>query len=155
MGDIHEGDHMDEQIIYDDSEVKKIGPDDFRRPNLFCTYGFLLMIIAEEIGDLSHGFFQYFDPWQINDTEVIRLMPVESAAVDQQDLFIPEQVKGELFIVCDIELLNINFGEDVKSSLWFDTTDPRDIGERFIDILPLFVNPSAGNDIVFHALASA
>ena len=81
MGDIHEGDHMDEQIIYDDSEVKKIGPDDFRRPNLFCTYGFLLMIIAEEIGDLSHGFFQYFDPWQINDTEVIRRSPVKASSM--------------------------------------------------------------------------
>ena len=57
MGDIHEGDHMDEQLIYDDSEVKKIGPDDFRRPNLFCTYGFLLMIIAEEIAHFFRGFF--------------------------------------------------------------------------------------------------
>ncbi len=49
----------------------------------------------------------------------------------------------------------INFREDVEGGLWLYAADPRDIDEGFVNKFPLFVDPSAGNDIVFHALMAA
>ena len=71
----------------------------------------LLFIVAEEISYFPHCLFEYLDSGQIDYAEVIRLFPVEAAAVDQEDLFIPQKIKGELFVVCDIELFNIDFGK--------------------------------------------
>ena len=74
----------------------------------------LLFIVAEEISYFPHCLFEYLDPGQIDYAEMIRLSPVETAAVDQEDLFIPEKIKGVLadMVACIKEL--VLDGKNVK-----------------------------------------
>ena len=83
---------------------------------------------------------------------MIRLFPVEAAAVDQKDLLIPEQIKGKLFVVCDIEPFYIDLREDVESGFWFYGADTGDIGQCLVNIISLFADASARFDIAAHAL---
>ena len=115
----------------------------------------VLPVIAEEVFHFFHGFSQHLDPWQIDDAEVIGLRPVESAAGDEEDLLFAEQVKGELLVVGDVELLRIHLREDVESRFWLHGADAGDIGERFVNVVTLFAHPSARRDIAAHALVSA
>src|SRR5699024_2310280 len=85
----------------------------------------------------------------------IRLFPVETASVDQEDFFITEKIKGELLIVCDIELFHIDLREDIESSFWLNGTDAGNIGQCFVNIVSLFSYTSARLDIAAHALMAA
>ena len=49
-----------------------------------------LAIMLEEVGEVRHGLAQHTHARQVDDAEVIRLRPVESAAVDEEDLLFPE-----------------------------------------------------------------
>ena len=42
-------------------------------------------------------------------------MPIEALTCDQQDLLFSEQVKGELLVVGDVELLGVDLGEDIEA----------------------------------------
>ena len=115
----------------------------------------MLFIVTEEISNLPCCLFQHLDPGQINHAEMIRLFPVETAAVDQENLFIPEKIKGKLFVVRNIEPFYIDLREDVESSFWFHSADAGDIGQCFVNIIPLFADASAWFDIAMHALMAA
>ena len=71
----------------------------------------LLVIILKEFGKLFYGFFQHLYPGKVDDTEMVGLLPVEALAGDQQQLFLPQKVKSELFIVGNIELFGIDLGK--------------------------------------------
>ena len=80
---------------------------------------------------------------------MIRLFPVKSAAVDDEDFLFSEQIQGKLFVIYDIELFRIQLGEDIKSRFGFYRGNSRNICKRFVDEFPLFVDTAAGNDIIF------
>ena len=82
------------------------------------------MIIAEEIRDACGRFLQYLHAGQINHPEMIRLLPVESASVDQQNSFIPQKIQGKLFIISNVEFLHIDLREEIKGSLGFTALMP-------------------------------
>ena len=55
---------------------------------------------------------------------MIRLFPVETAAVDQENLFIPEKIKGKLLVVRNIEPFYIDLREDVEGGFGFTALIP-------------------------------
>ena len=65
------------------------------------------MIIAEKISDFFHGLPQDFDAGQVDHAEVIRLFPVKTASMDEQDLFVPQKIQSESLIVGDVELFHV------------------------------------------------
>lgn len=77
-------------------------------------YPLRLVIMIEEVGEVFEGLFEYFHARQVHDTEVVGLSPVEAAATRDQDLLLVQQVKGELLVIGDVELLHIHLGEDVE-----------------------------------------
>ena len=60
-----------------------------------------------------------------------------------------------MFIVHDVELFRINFGENVKGCLWFYGTDSWDVCQRFVNKFTLFINSSTWHNIIFYALVTA
>ena len=86
---------------------------------------------------------------------MIRLSPVEAAAVDDQKFFVAQQIESKFFVVCDIELFRVNFREHVERSFWFDCGDTRNIAECFVNVFTLLVNSSARNDVVVDTLVAA
>ena len=86
---------------------------------------------------------------------MIRILPVKSTSMNDQDLFLTKQIQSKLFIICNVKLLCINLREDIKSSFWFHCTDTRDITQRIINKLSLFVNTSTRNDVIIDTLMTA
>lgn len=116
---------------------------------------FLLMIITEEVRHLLHRLFQDFNPRQIYHPEMIRLLPVESASMDEKNFFILQKIQCKLFIIGDIELFHIDLWKNIEGRLWFHCTDAGDIRQCFINIISLLPDSSARNHIALHALVSA
>ena len=118
--------------------------------------GFLLLsVIGKEIAKLYHGFVQHFNTGQIHDSEVIGLMPVEALAGDQQDLLIPQQVKGKLFVIGDIKLLCVDLGENIEAGLRLYSADTGDIIESLGDEFSLLIHTTTGNNVVLNTLITA
>lgn len=115
----------------------------------------LLMIVAEEICHFRCALFENFDTRQVYNAEVIGVIPVEAAAVNQEDFFVAEQIKGELFVVGDIEFLNIDTREHVECCLGLHTGNAGNVSQSIINKLSLFVNTSSGNDVIFNTLVTA
>ena len=65
------------------------------------------MIIAEKVRNACRRLFQHFHAGQIDHPEMIRLLPVESASVNQQNSFIPQKIQNELLIIRNVELLRL------------------------------------------------
>ena len=101
------------------------------------------------------GLIQHFDTGQIHDTEVVGLMPVKALTGDQQDLLFPQQVKGELLIIGDVETLGVDLGEDIEAGLGLHSADTGDVIKGLGDKLSLLIYTSAGNDVVLDALIAA
>ena len=69
---------------------------------------------------------------QENQAEVVGLMPVEGAAVAEENFLIFEQVKHELFVALDVELFGINFGEQVERAIGLFSGNAVDFVEHTI-----------------------
>ena len=65
---------------------------------------------------------------------MIGLLPVEAAAVDKQNLLFFQQVKRKLFVVCDVETLDIDLREDVERGIWLFGRDAGNVVERLVDV---------------------
>ena len=111
-----------------------------------------LSIITQEIRNFSHSFFQNFNSWQIYYPEMIRLFPVKSTSLYDQDLLILQQIQCKFFIIYNVELLYIDLREHIKCSLRFDGSDSRNVSQCLVNIFALFVNTSARNEVVVDAL---
>ena len=115
----------------------------------------MLMISAKEISQLLRGIFKNLDPGQIDNPEMVWLLPVEPSAVDDENLFLLEQIQGKFFIVRDVKLLDIYFGENVKCRLGLHCCDARDISESPVNVLSLLINSPSGTNLAVHALVAA
>lgn len=85
--------------------------------------------MIEEVGEVFEGLFEYFHARQVHDTEVVGLSPVEAAATRDQDLLLVQQVKGELLVIGDVELLYIHLGEDVERRTRLNYRDAVNLAE--------------------------
>ena len=56
--------------------------------------------------------------------------PVETAAVNSQNVFAAQEIEHHFFIVCDIELLDIYLGKCVKRALRLNARDAGDIRQH-------------------------
>ncbi len=57
-----------------------------------------------------------------------------------------QQVKRELLIIGDVELLHIDLGEDVERRLRLDRGDAGNLVERVVHELALLVDTAAGHE---------
>lgn len=86
---------------------------------------------------------------------MIRLSPVEAAAVDDQKFFVAQQIESKFSSFVILNFFVSIFGEHVERSFWFDCGDTRNIAECLVNVFALLVNPSARNDVVVDALVAA
>ena len=115
----------------------------------------LLSIILQEIPQFHRSILKHFHTRQINHSEMIRIFPVKSASMNDQNLLLTKQIKSKLLIICNVKFLCINFREDIKSSFWFYCTDTRDITQCVINKFSLFINTSTRNDVIIDTLMAA
>ena len=66
-----------------------------------------------------------------------------------------QQVKRELLIISDVELLHVELGEDVERGLRLDRGDAGNRVQRVVDVFALLVQTTAGHDVVVDALVAA
>ena len=50
---------------------------------------------------------------------MVRLLPVEASAMDEQDFFVAQKIEGKLFVVGDMELFDVELREHVKGCFRF------------------------------------
>jgi hypothetical protein len=83
-----------------------------------------LLIRVEEAAEAGDDVAQGATLGQERQTHVIRTLPVEGAAVHDQDVLGPEEVQHELLVVDDRVLLGIQTGEDVERTTGLVYRDP-------------------------------
>ena len=110
---------------------------------------------AGGIAGVIEGLFEYFHARQVHDTEVVGLSPVEAAAARDQDLLLVQQVKGELLVIGNVELLHIHLGEDVERRARLNHRDAVNLVECLIHKVALLVDTTARADIVVNRLMAA
>lgn len=113
------------------------------------------MIITQEISQLCCCCLEYLHIRKIYYSEVIRILPVKSRSTCDEDVLIPQKIKSELFIICDVELLLVKFREYVERCLRLNHTYSRYIAECFVYILPLIIDPSSRQEQLICTLISA
>ena len=115
----------------------------------------VLSIVGEEVTHFVNGLFQDLDSGQVDNAEMIRLMPVKALAADEQYLLFTQKIKSELLIIGDIELFGIQLGENVEAGLGFHGADAGNIVESLVDIFSLLIDSAAGGDVGFDTLIAA
>lgn len=65
--------------------------------------------MRQEVCEVLHRLVQDPHTRQVDNAEVIRLLPVEAAARDQ-DVLLVQEVEGKLLVVGDVELLDVELG---------------------------------------------
>ena len=108
--------------------------------------------MIEEVGEIFEGLFEHFHARQVHDTEVVGLSPVKAAAARDQDLLLVQQVKGELLVIGNVELLHIDLREDVERRTRLNHRDAVNLVERLIHKVALLVDTAAGADVVVDGL---
>ena len=91
-----------------------------------------------------HGGAELARLGQHDDAEVVGLGPVEAGAGDDQDFRLGQQIPGELLVVCDVEFLHIQLGEQIEGGNVLDIADALDLVQGLDGGLALLVEPSAG-----------
>ena len=66
-----------------------------------------------------------------------------------------QQVERELLVVGDVELLDVDLGEDIEGRLGLDRGDARDLVERLVDVLALVVDAAARHHVALDGLVPA
>ena len=118
-------------------------------------YPQLLSVITQEISQFLSSLVQNFNSGQIYNSEVVGLLQVETLTGNQQNLLIPQQIKGELLVVGDVKLLGVDLGEDVEAGLGLYRADTGDIVQCLGDELCLLIHAAAGDDVVLDTLIAA
>ena len=121
----------------------------------FGLYYILLSVSGEKIAELIRSLVQYLYPWQINHSEVVGFLPVESSAVNNQYLLFSQKVEGKLFVVGDVEFLYINLRESIKGSLWLFYAYSGDTVECILHTLSLLVDSAAGQKVLVDTLVAS
>ncbi len=86
----------------------------------------LLAIVAEEVCHFVDGAFEHLDARQVDHTEMVRVLPIETGALHDEQFLVVQQIERELLVVANVEFLRIDFREDVEGRLRFDRRDAID-----------------------------
>ena len=70
----------------------------------------LLLVVSHEVTQTLQGTGEGLRIGQEHQAEVVRVLPVERAAVAEENLLALQQIQGELLVVGNVEALNINLG---------------------------------------------
>ena len=108
--------------------------------------GSALPVVAEEVGDLPHGFAQHAHARQVHHAEVVGAMPVERAAVADEDVLVMQQVERELLVRVDVEAFDVDLREDVERGLRLDGGDAGNLVEHVVDEVALVVHAACTTD---------
>ena len=90
-----------------------------------CTSGLGLAVVGHEVREVLHALAQNAHAGQVDHAEVVGLVPVEALARHDEDALLMQQVERELLVVGDVELLDVDLGEDVEGRLGLDRGDAR------------------------------
>jgi hypothetical protein len=82
--------------------------------------------LPEVLRDPAHRFFEDLHAGEEHDAEMVGLVPVEAAALRDEDLLLAEQAEGKLLVVVDPIDLRVELREDVEGGV---RTDGADAGE--------------------------
>lgn len=104
----------------------------------------VLIVCTEEIGKLTDGFPQHAHARQIDYAEVVRLLPIERTTMADQDMLVMQQIKGELLIRMNVELLHIDLWEDIERGLGLDCRNARNLIEHVVDEIALIMDRPPG-----------
>ena len=102
-----------------------------------------LLVAGKKVFHAVAGHGKHGCVGQVDDAEMVRMDPVEARSMCNEDFFLFQQVKSELFVVTNMEALDVHFWENVKGCLRFDATDPGNVGQATVDKLTLFIDPAA------------
>ena len=102
----------------------------------------LLLVVFEEISHFIHGVFKILKLRKINYPEMVRLLPVETAAMNKKYLLFTEKIKHELLVICDVETLCVYLWEDLECRLRLYSRQTVNAVKCVVDILSLIVDTS-------------
>ena len=86
---------------------------------------------------------------------MVRVLPVERAAVAEENLLALQQVQGELLVIGNVEALNINLREQVERAVRTGAADAVNLVEHLVCQGALLVQAAAGNDQLVNGLVAA
>ena len=73
--------------------------------SLRVAFLLFLPVISKEACQPLHGVLQNLHTGQIDHAEMIRLLPVKAATVNDQKLFFFQEIQGEFFVVRNVKAL--------------------------------------------------
>ena len=115
----------------------------------------LLLVVSHEVTQALQGAGEGLRIGQEHQAEVIRVLPVERAAVAEENLLALEQIQGELFIVGNVEALNINLREQIERTVRAGAADAVNLIEHLVRQGALLVQAAAGNNQLVNGLVAA
>ena len=80
----------------------------------------LSTILFQETSHLFLDLCQLVHTREVNDTEMVWFLPVKAATMNQENLFLLQEIKNELFIIINAVHITVNFREDIKTRLRLD-----------------------------------
>src|SRR5215207_5858398 len=93
-------------------------------------HGGSLAVAVEEAVEPLDGGLEIVDVRQRDDAEVVRARPVESRALDQEQVLVEQQVEHELLVVVDRVHGGVQAREDVEGAARLYAADSRDVAEQ-------------------------
>ena len=101
------------------------------------------MIVFEEVAEVAHCFREHFGFGQHNNAEMVGFVPTEAPAGDYHTIFAVEVIHGELLVIVNIELLYIEFRENVECRLVLDKSETLNLFKLAAGRLSLLIDSAA------------
>ena len=73
---------------------------------------------------------------------MVWFLPVEASTMNQENLFLLQEIKDKLLIIIDTVHIAVDFREDIESSLRFNRRQTWNILNSIVDEVSLFINPT-------------
>ena len=125
------------------------------RPIQNASVAVPLAVAVEEAADPAHGILQVIGVGQEDDAQMVRMGPVEAAALDHQHLFLQQEFEDEVLVVEDRIGLGVQAGEEVHGRLGLVAGDARDGGQEFVGPVTLPAEATRGGDQILDTLITA
>ena len=73
---------------------------------------------------------------------MVWFLPVKASTMNQENLFLLQEIKDKLLIIIDTVHISVDFREDIESGLGFNSRQTWDFLNGIVDKVSLLVNPS-------------
>ena len=86
---------------------------------------------------------------------MVRFVPIKATSARDEHLLLVQQVERELLVVRNVELLDVELGEDIERRLGLDRRHAVDRVQRLVHIIALLAHAPARRDVTLDALVAA